>query len=423
MTHRSQTLSHPSRFFAAGALRTGVHVVVMTAVLFGCTRSQRPAQPLAPVKPPSTMAKGERVSDNPVRAPGAPGAVVGSALSLDLRPLGFVPTDGFTLPLFSPDGRYFAVQVGAVPELSTLLARNGQRAPKASRIAMYRADDRGLVRLGETESGFVLGRSSNASGFLIESPRSDGARWIGRINWDGGEPEWLVQDSRVNAFGVFGPAGELAYSSREKQDRTFDLVVRREGTTSKLLGDGVRSYILPVFTADARRVCAISLRDGILEVASADPTSDDSFRQSLVRLVLSDRGNDETALKMLAPQGARDGADGADWIFFHPTLNTLARWNDVDGLRPFASSVLAFGRVDARRYALLQAGKVRMHASDDALAAASSEHGTVLLDSVAVPRASRIIDGAPSVLLVAPEREGARLGVRLLLARLPQLGS
>ncbi len=420
------TLPHPPRLLAAGALffplrvcRCAVVLTLASALAAGCVSRQRTSPAPLVSKPPSTMAKGAAVSDSPVRSPGAPGAVVGSAVSLDLRPLGFVPTDGFTLPVFSPDARFFAVQVGAVPDLDTLLARPSQRAPKASRIALYRADDRGLVRLGETESGLVLGRSGDANGFLVESPRSDGARWIGRIAWSGGDVEWLVQDGRVNAFAALGPSGELAFSSREKHHRTFDLTVRHDGVTAKLLSDDVRSYILPLFNSDASRVFAIALRDGILELASADPASDESMQQSLVRLHLSDRANDATALTMLAPQGTRDGADGNDWIFFHPVLNTLARWNDVDGLRPFAGASLAFGRIDASRFALLHGAKVRMHASEDSRTTARPEQGTVLLDALAVPRACRVIDDAPAVILVAPEREGSRLGVRLLLARLP----
>jgi hypothetical protein len=39
----------------------------------------------------------------------------------------------------------------------------------------------------------------------------------------------------------------------------------------------------------------------------------------------------------------------------------------------------------------------------------------VLFDSIAVPRAIAPIEGAPALLLVAPDRNG----VRLLIARLP----
>jgi len=41
--------------------------------------------------------------------------------------------------------------------------------------------------------------------------------------------------------------------------------------------------------------------------------------------------------------------------------------------------------------------------------------GMVLFDGIAVPRAIAPIDGAPAILLAAPDRNG----LRLLLARLP----
>jgi hypothetical protein len=355
-----------------------------------------------------------------------PGRIVGSAVAVDLRPLGNVQTDGYTLPLLSPDGRVLAVQTGTVPDLATLLARPGQSVPQASRIAVYRVDPRGLVRLGETAPGLVLGRAADARGFLVESPRPDGARWIGRIAWGSDEPEWLVQDGRVNAFATLGPNGELAYASREKSDRTFDLVVRRDGRTARLYSEGTRSYVFPCFTADGLKIHAISLRDGILEFLEADPASDESLRQSATRALISERADDSTAMQMTTPQGTRDGADGPDWIVFHPMLGSLVRWNAVDGVRAFAGSPIAAGRIDARRTAFLVGNRVRIRSLDDPSGEAEGRMrmdsgvaepglGTVLFDSIAVPRAIAPIEGAPALLLVAPDRNG----VRLLIARLP----
>jgi hypothetical protein len=313
-----------------------------------------------------------------------------------------------------------------VPDLATLLARPGQSVPQASRIAVYRVDPRGLVRLGETAPGLVLGRAADARGFLVESPRPDGARWIGRIAWGSDEPEWLVQDGRVNAFATLGPNGELAYASREKSDRTFDLVVRRDGRTARLSSEGTRSYVFPCFTSDGLKIHAISLRDGILELLEADPASDESLRQSATRALISERADDSTAMQMTTPQGTRDGTDGGDWIVFHPALGSLIRWNAVDGVRPFAGSPIAAGRIDTRRTAFLVGNRVRIRSLDDPSGEAEGRMrmdsgvaepglGTVLFDSIAVPRAIAPIEGAPALLLVAPDRNG----VRLLIARLP----
>ncbi len=331
--------------------------------------------------------------------------------------MGVVPSDGVTLPVLSPDGRHIAVQTGTAPELATALARPGQRAPLGSRVAMYRLDPRALVRLGETDGGLLLGRNADNAGFLVESVRPDGARWIGRVDWNTHETEWLVQDGRVNAFGALGSGGTLAYSSRGITDRCFDLVVRKDGTAHRLSSNDTRSYVMPCLNSDASRVFAISLRDGILELASADPTSEQTLVQSVVRAFVTDRGDDELALFMNSAQGVRDGVDGRDWILYHRAAGSLARWNDADGLRVEAGGVLAMARVDESRNAVLVGGKVRVRPASGVLPTSGSDLGTVVIEQLGVPRALGLVENQPALLIFVPEPTG----VRLLMARI--LGS
>lgn len=411
LLHPLARTSHPPRNRSAGAL------LCLAALLVGCAV---PKKADAPKKPEEPAAKPERVSDVP--APGSPSGtpLIDSALRLDLRPLGSIPTDGFTLPLLSPNGRFMAVQTGTAPDLATALARPGQRAPRASRIALYRIDANGFARLGETDSGFVLGRSADDTGFLIESPRPDGARWIGRIAWGteastkNYEPEWIVQDGGVNAFAALGSDGSLAWARRDTRSRDFDLMVRRGGSTMRLSGDGLRSYTHPVFSADGSRLFMMVLRDGILELGSVDPTSDDAMQQSLVRAFISDRADDSTAAQMVTPQGTRDGADGRDLLFFHPMLGSVSRWNDTDGLRGIAGGAMAMTRIDARRIAVLDGGRVRIRGANLDPAGAAREPGAVIFEQLAVPRMLGTIDERPAILLIAPEPGG----VRLLIARI-----
>jgi len=380
-------LAHPPRSYGAGAL--------VFACLLGAGCSSIPSrQPPAPLP--------ERT---PIATP-----VVGSAVSVDLRPFGAIQTDGVTLPLLSPNGRFLAAQIGVAPDLATALARRGQRPVPASRIAIYRLDPRGLVRLGETDGGLVLGRSADDRGFLVESVRADGSRWIGRVDWNATEPDWIVQDGRVNAFGALGPGGLLVYSSRGLTDRTFDLTVRA-GTESRVLaGDGSRSYLTPCFSADGTRVFAMLLRDGILELASADPSSTESLSQSLTRFFVTDRGSDELAQFMASAQGVRDGVDGPDWILYHRSLNSLARWNAADGLRPIPGNAMAMARVDSAREAVLVGGKVRLRSTGDA-----PEPGTVVVEQLGVPRAIGPVEDRPAFLMFAPEGSGVRVVIARIL--------
>ncbi|MFN5496291.1 MAG: TolB family protein [bacterium] len=415
-TNRSECTPHPPRPRPAGALL----VAPLLGVAIGLAACAASEKTVAPQRPAEPAPRPERVSDVP--APGSPSGtpLIDSALRIDLRPLGSVPTDGFTLPLLSPNGRFMAVQTGTAPDAATALARPGQRAPRASRIALYRIDATGFARLGETDGGFVLGRSADDAGFLIESPRPDGSRWIGRIAWGTDastksyEPEWLVQDGGVNAFAALGPDGALAWARREPRSRDFDLMVRRGGSTMRLSGDGLRSYTHPTFAADGSRLFLMVLRDGILELGSVDPTSEEAMQQSLVRAFISDRADDGTAAQMVTPQGTRDGVDGRDLLFFHPMLGSIARWNDTEGLRGIAGGAMAMTRVDARRIAVLDGGRVRVRGANLDPAGAAREPGAVIFEQLAVPRLLGTIDERPALLLITPEAGG----VRLLIARL-----
>jgi len=387
---------HPPRTRAAGAVLSGLAAAMAALLVSACaTAPQKAATPPQPIQPPSLV---------PVS-----GSISGSAASIDFRPFGAIPTDGITLPVLSPNGRYMAVQTGAAPDLATALARPGQRPPLASRIALYRIDPRGLVRLGETDGGLVLGRNADDRGVLVEGPQTDGTRWIGRLDWNNLEPEWLVQDGNVNAFAALGADGMLAYSARPVTSTLFDLVVRKGDSVRRLDGDGTRSYLFPALSADAATVFALVLRDGILELGSADPASGETLKQSLARAFVTDRGSDELALFMSTAQGVREGIEGKDWILYHRSVNSLARWNSADGLRVIPGNAMARARVDATREAVLAGGKVRLRSSEGAV-----EPGTVVVEQLGVPRALGVVDDRPAFLIFTPEQSG----VRIVIARI-----
>jgi hypothetical protein len=393
---------------AGGAGRTAVMAATTAvALLLGAcvTTTTRPG--LDPGAGAQTREQDAAPVLRDARAP-----IAGGSARLDLRPLGSIPTDRVTLPVLSPDGRHLAVQTGVAPDLATALARTGQRPPLASRIALYRIGPGSIVRLGETDGGLVLGRAADDRGVLVESPRPDGTRWIGRIAWEGelDEIEWLVQDGQVNAFATLGPRGELAYSARDPLEPRFDLVVRGAGGLRRLSGEGVRSLVQPVFSPDGSTIWFLALRDGVVELASADPSSGDALRQSLTRAFVTDRGDDETAARMVAPQGVRDGATDDGWIVYHPALGGLARWNAIDGVRPFGGGTLVVARLPDGREVHLSGESLRLRSPDD-----PTGPGTTLLEELAVPRTLGVVDGASALLLVVPERQGVRLVVLRVL--------
>lgn len=228
---------------------------------------------------------GERVDlSRPVARPAPVLDRVNASVRVEVRPLGSVPFDALTLPLVAiapstdaaePD-LWIASQHGATPPWPVVLADGtpeSRRVPGNIRISAFRVERKGgKLRAVEWErplqGGLLLGRSADESGFLVEWPRGDGSRWIGRVEWASGRVEWLVggegalagEAEGVAAFASKGPGGELAFSRRAASG-AWELVVRKVGaagerTLASPVGD---SLVFPTFSADRSRVYVIAV--------------------------------------------------------------------------------------------------------------------------------------------------------------------
>ena len=285
-----------------------------------------------------------------------------SALSrTGIRTLGSIQYDGFTLPIASPDGRFLAVQTGVAPDWPTVLAARGGRPPLASSIEVWECSDT-VTRVASLSRGLLLGRSADASGFLVEAPQADGSRWIGKVAWPGAirpvevkplaegdaplvldepvdisKPEWLVQDGHINAFATLGPEGSLAWCVRTPEERVFRLAVRPAGSGAAFehAAGPDESWFLPVFAGAGANASmyALRLRDGMVDLVHGTPNDLDSWDRSLAIRPLSDRADARVAWQMLAPQGTASAiGEGQDdrLVFFHPDLRRMAIWDPVD---------------------------------------------------------------------------------------------
>lgn len=335
--------------------------------------------------------------------PPGPNAVppaFGSASQTSVSAIGVctVSYDGFTLPLVSPDGRWLASQIGVAPTWPTLLASPGQTAPMASAIEIWSLDAKSGRRVKTLRKGLILGRSADVDGFLVEEVLDDGSRRIGRALWPADrsvalgaapaegadpvlpsredEPEWIVQDGRVNAFACLSPDGRsIAWCSRDLRDTAFSLSVRHGGNASHatsptaptdwdLPPDPEQSWMLPVFAADGRApgaagpddegasptLFALCLRDGIADLAAGSSADATAFRQSLVRRRLSVRMDAQRTYQVLAPQGtaAAIGSTGDErdghptLVLFDPDLRRMSTWDPAtDTFRPLAAGTFA----------------------------------------------------------------------------------
>lgn len=190
------------------------------------------------------------VIDRPIAArPADTEHLVGRA---HVRVLGVVPYDISTLPLISPDGQYLATQFGAAPSIATRDAGPGATIPHGTRLAIYRLEPRSdlnqeLPLVAVLDEPMLLGRSCNDEGFLVESPRQDGSRWIGFVGWESREVEWIVRDSHVNAFAALGPNERLAWSRRPIDGDRFELVVQIMGGQFTIGGDDT-DWLVPTWS-------------------------------------------------------------------------------------------------------------------------------------------------------------------------------
>jgi hypothetical protein len=302
-----------------------------------------------------------------------------------LLPLGTVPYDNMVLPLLSPDGSMIAVQTGAPPTWASLLARPNADIPSATRVAIYQLDLRlGIDQanrkapalIGTLNEPLLLGRSCDAQGFLVESIRSDGSRWIGKVAWPparnvetpkrpgGGAGTgletstsgrfdisitWLVSGSEgeVNAFAALGPNGQLAWSRRSRDSRHFDLIVRDQTSEWMIRSSEGNDWLFPVWPHAGEGLFVLSLKDHNLDICHGIASSDRAFMQSMQWLGLVNDATDATAYQVLsAATGACDipASVRDQLVYYHPGGNRMALW------RPLG--------VPGRKTALMYSGSV-----------------------------------------------------------------
>lgn len=202
-----------------------------------------------------------------------PGDTFQSHVTFAVEPLGSVAFDGMVLPLISTNGRYLVVQEGEPATWDALLGESGAPLPLGTRLAIYSIEPRstqggGVHRLDNASSalppGLLLGRSADATGFLVESPQPNGSRWIGRAEFETGRVTWLVQGDAMNMHAAFGPppAGVLVYCVQESPDRPRHIVVRRDPADPRselVVNMPDESLVYPAVAPDGLTLSAASL--------------------------------------------------------------------------------------------------------------------------------------------------------------------
>lgn len=226
--------------------------------------------------------------------------------------LGSVPYDNFALPIVSPDGRFIATEAGIAPTWPTILAQSGGGGgvPEATRLEIHTLDLRIGIPDNERQPAHLktivnepvlLGRSCDREGFLVESPREDGSRWIGKASWETGRITWLVRDAQINAFAALGPDGRLAWSRRARDQAHYELIVR-QGDREWSYASPEQSWLLPTWSGRGDGLFVLLLRDGNLELIFATASNKSAFRQSIRTTPLASKSTLRTAYQTMSGQ-------------------------------------------------------------------------------------------------------------------------
>lgn len=354
-----------------------------------------------------------------------------SQTSVAVAGLCVVAYDGFTLPLVSPDGRWMAVQTGVPPDWPTLLASNDQRIPMASGLEIWTLQDKTGSKVATLDKGLILGRSADREGFLVEEVVGDGSRRIGRVHWpdraqasssETPQPDWMIDDGRVNAFACLSRDGSIAWCSREMRDEGFTLSVRTSSGAFQVPPATDQSWMLPVFAHDGRSLFAMRLRDGVTDLVVADATDEAAFRQSINVRRLSVRMDVRRTYQVLAPQGTENAvspSDDAQLVLFDPDLRRMAVWDPAnDSLRLLAAS--SFAASIATDGAVLVADRDGISVD---LPAGAAERPPLVYDRPAIPRRVQFEGAGPrDWILLVPDRRSISV-VRFALLNATITGS
>jgi hypothetical protein len=235
--------------------------------------------------------------DGPIAKPADSASGQSSRVVSTVAPVGELRYDGLTLPLVAPSGKFIAVQQGASPPWPTITADDGQQPAEGTRLSIYSLTGNLLEPVDQSSSiptGLLLGRAADENGFLVEWPRADGSRWIGKCRWSTGAIDWLAQGTDINAHGTLSTSGELAFVRRRIGDPANALVLRRaDGSEDvRIAVDG--SYLFPAFSRDDSVLFAAlqSRTTTELEVIRIDakgPTQARSFRSVVATTQLANK--------------------------------------------------------------------------------------------------------------------------------------
>jgi len=292
--------------------------VVCLLTLFGCDGTQR----ITAISNGDAKKQAAIQTLNQIIAP-ATRAKISTSTDIDWQ-VGVLPWDRFTLPVISPNGIHAAVQLGDPPSLAVLVG-NKNTPIDSTTIELHVLDTlygRQAVPLVIEQQGLVLSRIANDNGIFVESPRAEQGRWIGQIDWENGDVEWLVNDGSINAFPTTNFRNDLAWSQRSLEENRFHLVVRTK-TNQRMIDDGESDWVFPLFLGNDR-LRVFRINDGRLSLVELDLSARDPLLTAMSLPLLETGGTRVTAWQIATTNPITMGE--TKHAFYHPFRNRMAIW-------------------------------------------------------------------------------------------------
>lgn len=261
-------------------------------------------------------------------------------LRLMIRPLGSIPYDGQVLPLVSPDGRFIATQSGLAPAWETLLAAPNSQSPQGVRPIVYDLANQPLAEVAPAESppvGVILGRSADTTGFLVEWPRPDGSRWVGKMNWVGQQISWLTRDRDVHAHATLTRDGAVLWSHRAFGEPRFELLLKGKSGQTAVFSDPNLSLMFPTIGDDPNLVFVFAMTEKggmewlAIRIATAGQAA---FGSIVTRRLVSNQADAALAFQMVAASQTPPVAPATPPVgltFYNPSLGRMVEWDTRSG--------------------------------------------------------------------------------------------
>lgn len=309
----------------------------------------------APRPAPKNSSTGAALPEGPIAVP-AKAISTNSRVVMGVAPMGTIPYDGQVLPLTSPDGHFCATQQGQAPTWATLVAAPDAEIPTSSSIAVYdltTAPPKLIPQAQPQETGLMLGRSADHQGYLVESMRPDGSRWIGKASWLSGQIDWLVRGPDVCAHGVLTVTGDLVFTRRPITGAIAELVVRTPAGVFANRSEGDRPYAMPMTANDPNTIYALALTPSGIELQAIGwkPQASGSSKLGgvLARRVLCANNDAWAAYQIAAPiqgpfprRGESAQAASEPLVIYNPPMSRMAVFDVRSGsLLPLATNSIA----------------------------------------------------------------------------------